>query len=63
MCKSYVESLITCSIEDTERHASGAGNSWSDEGAEAISSRLHAFVRCGPDWDRALHGPSTLRGV
>jgi hypothetical protein len=46
-----------------ERYASGAGNSWSEERAEAISSRLHALVRCGPDWDRAPHGLSTLRGV
>src|SRR5207245_8113840 len=28
-----------------QRHASGAGNSGSDEGADAIASRLHAIVR------------------
>src|SRR5215470_4897475 len=39
---------ISCIDLAAERYASGAGNSWSDAGAEAIASRLHALVRPGP---------------
>lgn len=42
---STLESIAGFSFCSTERHASGAGNSRSDAGAQAISSRLHAIVR------------------
>jgi hypothetical protein len=45
MCKSYVESLITFSIEDAERCRSGAAGSGSEARAYAGSRRLQRFVR------------------
>jgi hypothetical protein len=39
----FICELKTTAWTNAERHASGAGNSRSDAGAEAISSRLQAL--------------------
>jgi len=52
-----------------ERQASGAGNKWSDEGAELVPRRLHAMVRPGLSTDthlaagRAPPGAATVAGI